>query len=81
MKVSWQKSFVVFVVFAWSAKLFYMKLFKMALFKYGFKSKRENSEVTLLDPFRELSKTVAPSAIVEANSKVKDVLSSGSKRQ
>ena len=52
----------------------------MALFKYGFKRKRENSEVALPDPCGELSKTIAPSAIVEANNKVKDVLSRGSKR-
>ena len=31
-----QKSFTVFAVFTWSTKLFYIKLFKMALFKYGF---------------------------------------------
>ena len=52
----------------------------MVVFKYGFERKWKNSEVALLDPCGELSKIFVPSAIIEANNEVKDVLSRGSKQ-
>lgn len=52
----------------------------MVVFKYGFERKWKNSEVALLDSCGELSKIFVPSAIVEANNEVKDVLSRGSKQ-
>ena len=48
------------------------------LFKYGFK--RMQDEVVFPDPRGELSRTLAPSVIEEANNEVTDVLGRGSKQ-